>query len=475
MSQDECGEETGSLLRSRFMESEEARWLSLQRLPGERLADAAERTVREAIRGGSLRPGVRLPSSRTLALQLGVSRGVITEAYEQLAAQGYLVSRPKAAPVVADAPRPMPRPAPRCERPGRVRFDFTATTPDVSQFPVRQWAASLATAARSMPVSAYDYGDPRGSEKFREVLAGHLGRTRGVVADPEQILGVHGTAQGIDLLLRTLRAAGAQRVGVEDPSLPSQIDRITAHGLAARPIPIDGDGLLVDGLEVDAVLVTPAHQFPTGVVLSGERRRALLDWAKGASGLVLEDDYDAEFRYDRQPVRALQGLDPEHVAYLGTTSKTLAPALRLGWMVLPAHHMPQAQRIRNLMDVCPPAVEQQALAMMIERGDYDRHVRRARKAYRRRREQLIAALAERLPGLRVEGIAAGMHLLLRLPADLDDAAIAARALDKGVQVAPLSQFSHSGHPGSGLVLGYGRITERDMNPAVAALATAIRT
>lgn len=456
------------------MDSDEARWLSLRRLPGERLADAAERTIREAIRDGSLRPRVRLPSSRALAAQFGVSRGVITEAYEQLAAQGYLVSRLKAAPVVADAPRPAPRPATPRDEPGRVRFDFTPTTPDVSQFPARRWAAYLATAARSMPVSAYDYGDPRGTQALREVLAGHLGRTRGVVADPERILVVHGTAQGLDLLMRTLRAAGARRVGVEDPSLPSQIERITAHGLEARPMPVDGAGMVVDGLDADAVLVTPAHQFPTGVVLSGERRRALLDWAGRAGGLVLEDDYDAEFRYDRQPVRALQGLDPERVAYLGTTSKTLAPALRLGWLVLPARHVPEARRIRNLLDVCPPAVDQHALTAMIERGDYDRHVRRARKAYQRRREQLVAALAERLPGLPVEGIAAGMHLLMRLPAGLDDATIAARALARGVRVAPLSQFSHSGNSGGGVVLGYGRIAERDVAAAVAALATAIR-
>ena len=326
-----------------------------------------------------------------------------------------------------------------------------------------------------MPASAYDYGDPRGIPELRRLLADHLGRTRGVVADPEQILVVHGTAQGVDLLMRTLAAEGARCVGVEDPSLPSQIERITAHHLQAKPVPVDAAGIVTDGLDADAVLVTPAHQFPTGVVLSGQRRRALLDWARCTHGLVLEDDYDSEFRYDRHPVRALQGLDPGHVAYLGTTSKTLAPTLRLGWLVLPARQMSQAQRIRHLLDVCPPAVDQHALAMMIDRGDYDRHVRRARRVYQRRREQLVAALAKRLPGFPVEGIAAGMHVLLRLPANLDDAAIAARALDRGVHLAPLSQFSPTGKARGGLVLGYGRITERDLDAAVATLAAVIRT
>lgn len=447
--------------------------MSLQRLPGERLAEAAERTIREAIRAGSLRPGVRLPSSRALAAQFGVSRGVITEAYEQLAAQGHLVTRTKAAPLVADAPHPVPRRAPQREEPGRVRFDFTPTTPDVSQFPARQWAACLAAAARTLPVDAYDYGDPRGTQELREVLAGHLGRTRGLVADPEQIVVVHGTAQGVDLLMRALAAEGASCVGVEDPCLPSQIERIRVHGLVARPMPVDAAGVVINDPDVDAVLITPAHQFPTGVVLSGERRRALLNWARRTGGLVLEDDYDAEFRYDRQPVRALQGLGPEHVAYLGTTSKTLAPALRLGWAVVPARYMPQAERIRLLLDVCPPAIDQRALAMMIERGDYDRHVRRVRKVYQRRREHLIAALAKHLPGFQVEGIAAGMHVLVRLPAGVDDTAVAARALGESVRAVPLSRFSVTGNARGGLVLGYGRINERDIDAAVAALAAVI--
>lgn len=455
------------------MELDEARWLALRRQSGERLADAVQRTLRDAIHDGSLRPTVRLPSSRVLAAHFSVSRGVVTEAYEQLAAQGYLVSRTKAAPLVADAPRPTPTSISRYTQVPAVRFDFTPTTPDVSQFPTHQWAACLATAARSIPISAYDYGDIRGSRHLREILADHLGRTRGVVADPENILITRGAAQGIDLLMRTLTHLGAHRVAVEDPSLTSQTERITEHALVARPTPVDGAGIMVDDLDVDAALLTPAHQFPTGVVLSGERRRKLLDWARRTGGLLIEDDYDAEFRYDRQPVRALQGMDPVHVAYLGTTSKTLAPALRLAWMVLPSALVPEAQRIRHLLDVCPPAVDQQALALMIEHGHYDRHVRRSRKSYRGRRHHLVAALREHLPECHVQGIAAGIHVLLNLPAGVDDTAIAAKALHADVRVPPLSQFSTTAGAGSGLVLGYGRIRQHCINAAVAALAAAV--
>jgi GntR family transcriptional regulator/MocR family aminotransferase len=229
----------------------------------------------------------------------------------------------------------------------------------------------------------------------------------------------------------------------------------------------------VDGLDVDAVLVTPAHQFPTGAVLSGTRRRQLLDWARRHGSLVVEDDYDAEFRYDRRPVRALQGLDPDRVAYLGTTSKTLAPALRLGWVVLPAELADEGERVKHLLDVCSPALEQHALARYIERGDYDRHVRRARGIYRRRCERLLAALERHLAGLDVEGIAAGMHVLLRLPPGVDDRAVAARAEERGVRVIPLSRFSLSGSNGGGLVLGYGRIHEHALEPAVRDLSRAI--
>jgi GntR family transcriptional regulator/MocR family aminotransferase len=459
--------------RSTALEFDEARWISLERRPDETLRVAVERTLREAIVAGALRPGVRLPSSRALAAHLGVSRGVTTEAYAQLAAQGFLVNRTKAAPLVAEIAVPLPPAAPTAAPHRPPRFDFTPNTPDVTLFPVRRWSSALQEAVRTVPIAAYDYGDSRGEPELRRVLADHLGRTRGVVCKPERIVVAQGAAQGIDLIARVLAIRGARRVAVEDPSLDSQPQRFRARGLEAVGQPVDGDGLVVDGLRADAVLVTPAHQFPTGAVLSGRRRRSLLDWARTNDTLVVEDDYDAEFRYDRKPVRALQGLDPDRVVYLGTTSKTLAPALRLGWVVLPAGLADEAESVKHLLDVCSPALDQLALAHFIVRGDHDRHVRRARGVYRRRCERLLASLDERLPGHPVEGVAAGMHVLLRLPGEVDDRAVAERAERGGVRVIPLSRFSLSGSTGGGLVLGYGRIHENSIDAAVAALARAV--
>ncbi len=455
------------------MELNEASWLRLAPRQRETLRAALERTLREAILEGPLRPGARLPSSRALAVQLGVSRGVTTEAYAQLAAQGFLVTRTKAAPVVAALPQrsATSRPASATRRP--PRYDLTPTTPDVTLFPAGRWASALVDAARTAPTAAYGYGDPRGEPELREVLADQLGRTRGVVADPERIIVVQGSAQGVNLLMDVLAARGAGRVAVEDPSFNSQPERIRARGLEAAGQPVDPSGLVVEGLCADAVLVTPAHQFPTGAVLSGPRRRQLLEWARVGQALVIEDDYDAEFRYDREPVRALQGLDPDRVAYLGTASKTLAPALRLGWVVVPAELAGEAERVKHLLDFCSPSLQQLALARFVARGDYDRHVRRARGIYRRRRDRLLAALGADLPALGVEGVAAGMHVLLRLPPGVDDRLVAAEAEREGVRVVPLSTYQLA--PGrGGLVAGYGRVHETALAGAVAALARALR-
>jgi GntR family transcriptional regulator/MocR family aminotransferase len=455
------------------MKNGEARWLRLEPRPGETLRAAAERMLREAICSGALRPGVRLPSSRALAAHLGVSRGVASEAYGQLAAQGLLVVNTKSAPVVARVASPPPSPKPREAAPRQPRFDLTPTTPDVALFPRRRWLSAFTEVMRSAPLAAFDYAEPRGERELRETLADQLGRTRGVVAAPEQIVVVSGAAQGIDLLARLLHAGGARRVAVEDPSLDTQPQRLRANGLDVLAQPVDGEGLQVEGLDADAVLVTPAHQFPTGAVLSGGRRRRLLDWARQNEALLIEDDYDAEFRYDREPIRALQGLDRTRVAYLGTTSKTLAPALRLAWLVVHEHLADEAEEVKHLLDVCSPPIEQRALAHLIASGEYERHIRRARTAYRRRRDSLTAALREHLPELPVEGVAAGLHVLVRLPDESDDEAVAARAEARGVRVTPLSRYGHSERAGRGLVIGYGRIHEASIPPAIRALAAVL--
>jgi len=454
--------------------SDEARWLSLERPAGETLRAALERTLRDAILSRALRAGVRLPASRALAQQLGVSRGVVSDAYGQLEAQGFLVCRAREAPVIAavqESTVVRSEPEVRLAPP---RYDLSPTSPDVTLFPLTRWLAAAQHVARRAGAATLDYREPRGEPVLREALADHLGRTRGVIADPAQIVIVQGTSQGVDLLLRLLRARGIARVAVQDPSHTTQRERIQAMGLEIVPQPVDNQGMILDGLEADAVLVTPAHQFPTGCVLSGARRRQLIAWSSANRALLIEDDYDSEFRYDREPVRALQGLAPENVALLGTVSKTLAPALRLGWIVVPAHLVDEAVRTKRLLDDFSPALDQLTLAELLTRGHYDRHVRHARGIYRARRDRLLSALAKHLPELAVEGIAAGMHLLLGLPAGVDDSAVARDASNAGIRVPALSAFRIKPASNGGLVIGYGRLHEAAVEPATQALAEVVR-
>lgn len=286
---------------------------------------------------------------------------------------------------------------------------------------------------------------------------------------------VQGTAQSVDLLMRVLRARGGARVAVEDPSQTTARERIQAAGLEVVPQRVDNHGMVVDGLGADAVLVTPAHQFPTGCVLSGERRRQLIAWSSANRGLIIEDDYNSEFRYDRDPVRALQGLAPEHVAMIGTVSKTLAPALRLGWLVVPPDLVDEAEHTKRLLDHFSPALDQLTLAEILTNGDYDRHVRRCRGVYRERRDQMLAALAKHLPELTVEGVAAGLHLLLRLPSGVDDVAIAQEAKNAGIRVPALTAFRTEPSNSGGLVIGYGRLPRLVIDTAIQELAKAVRS
>ncbi len=428
-----------------------------------------------AVRAGTLAPGTALPSSRGLARELGISRGVVVEAYAQLAAEGYLVAHQGAATRVAEATSPAAgalderRPAEPAPR-----WDFRPGGPDVSLFPRPAWLASLRRALREAPDVRLDYGDPRGAPELRDVLARYLGRVRGAASDPERLVITSGMAQGMALVGRALIAQGRGRIGLEDPGTGPGRDQLAATGLEVVPFPVDGEGLRVDLLEgVDAVMVSPAHQFPLGVVLSAERRAALVEWAIETRGLVLEDDYDSEYRYDRPPVGVVQGLAPEHVALAGSVSKTLAPGLRLGWVAPPEQIAAEVTAAKQRDDLGTPVVEQLALADFIERGELDRHLRRTRVVYRRRRDLLVDALARHLPSCIPEGVAAGLHLIVRLPPAADERALLEQARHQGIGLSGLSE--HAVRPaGPALLLGYGRIAEPAIEPGVRELAAALR-
>lgn len=455
------------------MEIDEARWWSLQRRSGETLRSALERTLRDAILSGALRAGVRLPASRRLAAALGVSRGVVTEAYDQLATQGFVIIRARSAPVVAAGVRdPIAPPAPEIDAPA-PRFDLVPSEPDFHLFPLRRWMSTAQRVARECDWPTLGYRDYRGERTLREVLADRLGRTRGVIASPEQIIVTQGSTQSVDLLLRVLRGRRSMRFAVEDPSNPTHHKQVTAAGLTLVAQPTDDRGLVIDGLSADAILVTPTHQYPTGSVLSGQRRKSLVCWARATDSLIIEDDHDAEFRYGDEPIRALQGLAVDHVAHLGAVSMTLVPALRLGWLVVPDSLLEEAAHQKRLVDGFSPVLDQLTLAAFLQIGEYDQHVRRARTVYRSRRNALLEALATHLPGLEVAGDAAGLHVLLRLPAGVDDVAVAHAASERRIRVRPLSSFCLQVPRAKGLVIGYGRLHESTAMAVVRELAAIV--
>ena len=436
-----------------------------------------EDALRNAVRSGRLPAHGRLPASRLLASDLGISRRLVVDAYAQLLAEGYLVARPGSGTFVAGAPAPPA--APRAERPARPpAFDFFPGYPDLAGFPRRAWMKVLRETLRDAPDQAFGYPDPRGAAELRIALAGHLGRVRGVVADPEAIVICSGAAQAFALLARVL--AGS-RMAVEDPCLPAHRRILEAHGAELVALALDGDGARVEQLSgldrggpVGSALVTPAHQAPTGVVLSSARRAALLAWAGEGSRVVIEDDYDAEYRYDRAPLGAMQGLAPDRVVYTGTVSKTLAPALRLGWLVLPSRLLAPVVERKLLADHGSPTIDQLALARLLEGGAYDRHLRAARRRYRARRDALVAAVAEHLPGARVTGLAAGLHALVRLDRPVDGRRLMQAAAAESVGVYPLGlSYMKPRAMDDGLVLGYANLAEPAIEEGVRRLARAL--
>ncbi|MFE2090779.1 PLP-dependent aminotransferase family protein [Streptomyces sp. NPDC059460] len=423
--------------------------------------------LREAVRTGRLAPGTRLPSSRTLAADLGIARNTVADAYAELVAEGWLTARQGSGTRVAQRaePRPVATTAPR-SRPVRRRpaYSLMPGSPDLSTFPRADWLKAARRALTAAPNDAFGYGDPHGRIELRTVLAGYLARARGVYADPERIVICSGFVHGLMLMGKVLRQRRVREVAVESYGLDMHWKLLADAGLRTPCLPLDGLGSRTGELAgmrgVGAVLMTPAHQFPTGVSLHPDRRAAAVDWARGTGGLILEDDYDGEFRYDRQPVGALQGLDPERVVYLGTSSKSLAPGLRLAWMVLPPGLVGEVTEAKGQVDWVSSTLDQLTLAEFIESGAYDRHVRSMRLRYRRRRDQLVAALAEHAPALRVSGIAAGLHAVVELPEGTERAVIQAAAW-QGLALEGLARFRHTdAEAGSdALVISYGAPTD----------------
>lgn len=462
--------------------------------------------LREAMADGRLTVGSILPPTRVLAAELRVSRGVVAEAYRRLSEDGHVEGRRRGGTIVVAVPAVVSPKAPPGTGPSRpsapvtaekaapgtlfvgepgadvfdmlraapARIDFTPGQPDLTVFPRAAWLRAERTVLTELSAENLGYGDPRGTPRLRRAIAGWLARSRGMRTDPDEVLVVAGTAQALTLLHPVLRADGIDGVAVEDPGSLGIRQHLQNGALATPPVPLDGDGVHVEALRATgarAVLLTPAHQFPTGVVTSGERRRELLRWAQDG-GLILEDDYDAEHRYDRPPVPALRALLADHVCYMGSVSKLLAPALRIGWVIPPRRHRDALIEIKRFTDLGNAVLPQLVLARLMECGDLERHLRLLRGRHRQRRDAMIEAISEHLPGAVVHGAAAGLHLTVTYRADVPDTELAAAALARGVKCHPLSW--HRQLPGPpGIVLGYAATPVGAIAEGVAMLGEAL--
>jgi GntR family transcriptional regulator/MocR family aminotransferase len=439
------------------------------------LHEQLERTLRAAIRDGRLEAGARLPSSRGLAAELGVSRGVVSSAYDQLVAEGYLQTRQGAPVRVAAGVRAQPPRPPALSLIAHYAYDFSPGLPDLAGFPRDRWLRSLRSAWRESALDAVGYGDPRGVSELRDALADYLGRVRGAAADPEHLLVCTGFRQGLALTCRWLRGNGIEQVALEEPGWHAQRLIVEEAGLEVIPIPVDVDGIDVDALQAsgaEVVVVAPAHQFPTGVVLSAERRAALIDWAERGDRLIVEDDYDAELARDR--VGALQGLAPDRVLYIGSASKRLTPGMRLGWMLMPSWLSWALISAKAIEDAGSEVAGQLALADFIARGELERHLRRMRLRYARRRETLLGALARELPDWRPNGRASGLYVLVELPGDVDEPALLAAAARQGVGLEGLSLHSYTGECPPGLVMGHAHLAESAIERGVRLLGSTLQ-
>jgi GntR family transcriptional regulator/MocR family aminotransferase len=450
--------------------------VDLDRDGGVPLHRQLEAAIRAGIRSGRLPLGSSLPPTRAMAADLGLSRGVVVEAYQQLVAEGYLTSRTGGYTQVAIGPSAAPGPD-RPATPPRPAIDFGYGRADVANFPRAAWLRSVRKVLTEAPNDRFGYPSGAGLPELREALADYLNRVRGTVARPGDIVICNGYAQGITLLIQVLARSGAKRLAVEDPSSNDDARPLAvAAGMEVVGVPVDADGVRVDALdrtEADAIILTPSHQWPTGGVLSAEARAAVLRWAGRRGTLVIEDDYDAEYRYDRAPIGAMQGLAPDRVAYSGTASKTLAPGLRLGWLVLPPALAGAIAAAKIAADRGSAVVDQLALADFLVQGQFDRHLRRMRPVYRRRRDALLTAIAEWLPGFEPVGIAAGLHLVAWLPPDLDEAALVAAAAARGLGVYGVTPYRLDSTGPGGLIFGYADLSEREIAAGIVILSEAV--
>jgi GntR family transcriptional regulator/MocR family aminotransferase len=452
--------------------------LEIEFKPGVPLRRQLEDALRVAIRSGRLEPGSVLPPSRDLADELGVSRGVVVDSYSQLTTEGYLTAKRGSATRVALLPASSRPPARRQVKPTQYfRYDLRPGQADFHAFPRARWKAALVRALRDLPDKRLGYANHRGVAELRNAVAGYLARVRGVVVEPEHVVVCCAASQAMTVLWHALRKQGGRRVAIEDPGWRWQRYTVEHAGLEAVPVRVDADGLVVSELiaaDVDAVVMTPAHHYPTGVVMTAERRAALITWARERRALIVEDDYDVEYRFGREPMASLQGLAPDLVAFVGTTSKTLAPALRLAWIVPPSHLIDDVEDVLLVTGVTPPTLDQIAMASFIEDAALERHLRSMRRRYRAKRHTLIDALGRHLPAVHVSGTDAGLHLLAWLPDDVDEHATAMRARSSGVGVHELHRHctTHAPSPPA-LLLGYALPSESELIAATQLLANAV--
>ncbi|HJR64606.1 MAG TPA: PLP-dependent aminotransferase family protein [Gemmatimonadaceae bacterium] len=474
--------------------------------------DAAEplyrqiyRALREAILGGRLLPGVRLPSTRTLATELGVSRNTVLAAYDQLLAEGYLDGRVGSGTVVAEsgvsrlasvaAARP-PSPGSGVRAPSRrgarvaslpIKLSFlggasrafSPGVPALDEFPLRLWRRLASRRRSEARPSILEYGDSPGYRPLREAVAGYLGAARGVRCDPDQVLIVAGSQQALDLTARVVLDPG-DTAWIEDPGYFGARGALVAAGARVVAVPLDDEGLSVDAgiaRAPDARLayVTPSHQFPTGMTMSLARRLALLDWARRRGAWILEDDYDSEFRYASRPLSALQGIDADGlVIYTGTFSKVLFPALRLGYLVAPPALVDAFVAARLFTDTHAPIGEQAVLAEFLAEGHFERHVRRMRSLYHERQEVLIESAKQELaPALTIGASEAGMHVVGWLAPGADDCSASRQAARHGVDAIAISAFALEPPARGGLVLGYSHLAPAEIRGGVRKLKRAL--